>query len=120
MVTEEPDFVALRAQEVSLGVDDLARDAQRDYRRYRGEERALVPSTTVARVHARLAATAVCKIGHQPPRRRPNVASIRRRSAGIPPSTLIPLSTTVLVAKHPRSEERRVGKECRSRWSPYH
>src|SRR3712207_9260307 len=23
-------------------------------------------------------------------------------------------------AKDPRSEERRVGKECRSRWSPYH
>src|SRR3712207_7028676 len=23
-------------------------------------------------------------------------------------------------AKIPRSEERRVGKECRSRWSPYH
>src|SRR5258708_27174218 len=23
-------------------------------------------------------------------------------------------------AKHTRSEERRVGKECRSRWSPYH
>ena len=22
--------------------------------------------------------------------------------------------------KKPRSEERRVGKECRSRWSPYH
>ena len=22
--------------------------------------------------------------------------------------------------KGPRSEERRVGKECRSRWSPYH
>ena len=22
--------------------------------------------------------------------------------------------------KEPRSEERRVGKECRSRWSPYH
>ena len=22
--------------------------------------------------------------------------------------------------KHTRSEERRVGKECRSRWSPYH
>ena len=21
---------------------------------------------------------------------------------------------------NPRSEERRVGKECRSRWSPYH
>ena len=22
--------------------------------------------------------------------------------------------------REPRSEERRVGKECRSRWSPYH
>src|SRR5256886_13976621 len=25
-----------------------------------------------------------------------------------------------LVAEEERSEERRVGKECRSRWSPYH
>src|SRR5256885_17063543 len=25
-----------------------------------------------------------------------------------------------LAACRPRSEERRVGKECRSRWSPYH
>src|SRR2546426_12087307 len=25
-----------------------------------------------------------------------------------------------VVATPPRSEERRVGKECRSRWSPYH
>ena len=24
------------------------------------------------------------------------------------------------IIKHDRSEERRVGKECRSRWSPYH
>src|ERR1035438_1673963 len=24
------------------------------------------------------------------------------------------------IRQHPRSEERRVGKECRSRWSPYH
>ena len=24
------------------------------------------------------------------------------------------------IAGHRRSEERRVGKECRSRWSPYH
>ena len=26
----------------------------------------------------------------------------------------------IIVEKIPRSEERRVGKECRSRWSPYH
>ena len=29
--------------------------------------------------------------------------------------SLIPLADTIR-----RSEERRVGKECRSRWSPYH
>ena len=27
---------------------------------------------------------------------------------------------TSQMAKYARSEERRVGKECRSRWSPYH
>src|SRR2546426_3311928 len=27
---------------------------------------------------------------------------------------------TASVSENPRSEERRVGKECRSRWSPYH
>ena len=26
----------------------------------------------------------------------------------------------VITGVHKRSEERRVGKECRSRWSPYH
>ena len=29
-------------------------------------------------------------------------------------------TTKELEAKEYRSEERRVGKECRSRWSPYH
>ena len=28
--------------------------------------------------------------------------------------------TIVVAVKDSRSEERRVGKECRSRWSPYH
>src|SRR3712207_9473733 len=31
-----------------------------------------------------------------------------------------PDARIVLVSGHDRSEERRVGKECRSRWSPYH
>src|SRR5260363_5906 len=39
-------------------------------------------------------------------------ASCERRSPG---AWRLPLSLIV-----PRSEERRVGKECRSRWSPYH
>ena len=30
------------------------------------------------------------------------------------------VNSTNTVAKRSRSEERRVGKECRSRWSPYH
>ena len=30
------------------------------------------------------------------------------------------LADTWVVGKCIRSEERRVGKECRSRWSPYH
>ena len=33
---------------------------------------------------------------------------------------LIVFIITVPVMKQLRSEERRVGKECRSRWSPYH
>ena len=28
--------------------------------------------------------------------------------------------TGLLTSREMRSEERRVGKECRSRWSPYH
>ena len=29
-------------------------------------------------------------------------------------------SALLALERDPRSEERRVGKECRSRWSPYH
>ena len=31
-----------------------------------------------------------------------------------------PVRSFARVKCDPRSEERRVGKECRSRWSPYH
>src|SRR2546427_4726412 len=34
--------------------------------------------------------------------------------------TLIGFASPARVRQHLRSEERRVGKECRSRWSPYH
>ena len=37
----------------------------------------------------------------------------------IPPDGLLPLYLLPIAAVV-RSEERRVGKECRSRWSPYH
>ena len=35
-------------------------------------------------------------------------------------ASLADLSAAGVVLKLTRSEERRVGKECRSRWSPYH
>src|SRR5690349_22548111 len=41
-----------------------------------------------------------------------------------PPGYSVTIEDIVFVNKYqdlePRSEERRVGKECRSRWSPYH
>ena len=38
----------------------------------------------------------------------------------IPHARVIILAGTNIAECQPRSEERRVGKECRSRWSPYH
>ena len=37
-----------------------------------------------------------------------------------PVHSVSPVSTDGLAPVSTRSEERRVGKECRSRWSPYH
>ena len=34
--------------------------------------------------------------------------------------TMVDLANSVVKINCARSEERRVGKECRSRWSPYH
>src|SRR5258708_38830116 len=36
------------------------------------------------------------------------------------PTNALTIGTTVSGTVSTRSEERRVGKECRSRWSPYH
>src|SRR5256885_9364008 len=49
----------------------------------------------------------------QPPAGRPNSSATPSRGGTTPNAT----RTSVVL---PRSEERRVGKECRSRWSPYH
>jgi len=41
---------------------------------------------------------------------------------GAVPGPFVPsaIASALVSANDPRSEERRVGKECRSRWSPYH
>src|SRR2546421_8425819 len=56
------------------------------------------------------------------PLRRPcTTRSLGARSAARSPvQRSAARSATVVPARSPRSEERRVGKECRSRWSPYH
>ena len=46
-------------------------------------------------------------------------------TAGVAPSMkvqgrIVPITQSPLSMQQSRSEERRVGKECRSRWSPYH
>src|SRR2546429_4444373 len=46
---------------------------------------------------------------------RPRVGDLDR--TGRPPPVASPQRRGT---REPRSEERRVGKECRSRWSPYH
>ena len=50
----------------------------------------------------------------------PNVAIVFQSFALFPWLTVLQNVEAPLEARGVRSEERRVGKECRSRWSPYH
>ena len=52
-------------------------------------------------------------IGEDPLRTEAVAAKLRAAAAGSGPGGILTLALS-------RSEERRVGKECRSRWSPYH
>src|SRR5215210_3511731 len=58
------------------------------------------PSAAEVRNHARLAAIAVCKIGHTPTSNRPNASSNRRRTAQNPPSGTTHVSTLRFTTKH--------------------
>ena len=44
----------------------------------------------------------------------------KRNNAAVPSNMQQDGTRIEVEADKPRSEERRVGKECRSRWSPYH
>ena len=48
------------------------------------------------------------------------VTLLWRAMGSLTPSTTVKLFSDVNPGDYYRSEERRVGKECRSRWSPYH
>ena len=45
---------------------------------------------------------------------------IKLMTQGYEEDIVIGMEREELIATYARSEERRVGKECRSRWSPYH
>src|SRR5260370_36833234 len=47
-------------------------------------------------------------------------AAHREGEAGLKRVPFVPFIAIIFAANLARSEERRVGKECRSRWSPYH
>src|SRR5256885_17069462 len=47
-------------------------------------------------------------------------AALREKDAAWKPTCTEVGSIQIGDGRNPRSEERRVGKECRSRWSPYH
>ena len=46
--------------------------------------------------------------------------SVHVRATTLTDSSFHDYNREILYIPHLRSEERRVGKECRSRWSPYH
>ena len=46
--------------------------------------------------------------------------SLRQERVAAPRKITVTRRETSTIRQNDRSEERRVGKECRSRWSPYH
>src|SRR5258708_40084046 len=52
--------------------------------------------------------------------RRVNIASFKVKVGDVVEIKESSKQLTVVLEANQRSEERRVGKECRSRWSPYH
>ena len=49
-----------------------------------------------------------------------NANTAKHDTVDVPASKMKTAIANILVDEGYRSEERRVGKECRSRWSPYH
>src|SRR5690348_17991822 len=49
-----------------------------------------------------------------------NRLAIKANEGGFEVRCIMPRFGIINERRHRRSEERRVGKECRSRWSPYH
>ena len=50
----------------------------------------------------------------------PTIPTVWADEAADPETVIESVTNQLAAAGETRSEERRVGKECRSRWSPYH
>ena len=122
------DYVAMRPARIELWYDSSTeQDGRRDI-----EEVLNAYATNIA--SARLLAHGVSPVALSPVQvQRYDTATTAARSAGIIggilgflffPAFICGLSAAVDATagerERRRSEERRVGKECRSRWSPYH
>src|SRR5256885_13913818 len=89
----------------------------------------LFPYTTLFRsvfelLHPKLAQGAIIVADNmlQPESARADARAYRQRvrAAADMSSVLLAVGNGLELSRYQRSEERRVGKECRSRWSPYH
>src|SRR3954465_6764200 len=94
-----------------------AEEGGRDQGQYAGDQRAGAPPPEgVAR--RGLLPLDLDEAGRGPAGRGARPASAPASSGPTAASTAI--ADFKMIRRPPRSEERRVGKECRSRWSPYH
>ena len=74
----------------------------------------------VKKVGIEIATEVAYKMLHEETRRRKAKIKQLRENGGLGTSMDAPKPDMKQRVKNFRSEERRVGKECRSRWSPYH
>src|SRR5256885_6862323 len=93
-----------------------AEDGIRDYKVTGVQTCALPISASHGRLRRQLSLPAGAEPARARSRRGARLPERRARRARAAPEPEAPS----VVPRLPRSEERRVGKECRSRWSPYH
>src|SRR2546426_3619567 len=93
-----------------------AEDGIRDYK-VTGVQTCALPISPAATAQAEPGARRRARLGE---RHEPAGAARRTRACGPGPRGAGPLESAGRGRAAARSEERRVGKECRSRWSPYH
>src|SRR5256884_9122812 len=101
MTTTRRDFLTAAVTAAGAAVTpDLARAQEHDHAHDHGHDHQVVPSDPALRVKA--------------------LESLLVEKGLVDRAALDALIDTYEHRVGPRSEERRVGKECRSRWSPYH